>query len=125
MFNKTQAFASFAVPDVQKAKDFYGGTLGIDVREENGMLFLHFAGSRVLIYPKPDHTPATFTVLNFPVDSVEDTVDKLNKLGVRFEIYNEKEFKTDQKGILRVGDNFRTAWFKDPAGNILSIIESR
>jgi catechol 2,3-dioxygenase-like lactoylglutathione lyase family enzyme len=124
MFNKTQAFSSFAVPDLQKAKEFYGNKLGITVNEENGMLFLHFPEkTRVLIYPKPDHTPATFTVLNLPVESVEDTVDKLNKLGVRFEVYDAPEYKTDDKGIMRVGDSFKTAWFKDPAGNILSIME--
>jgi predicted enzyme related to lactoylglutathione lyase len=122
MFKNVAAFSSFSADDLQKAKAFYSQTLGLEVTEANGMLNLHIAGNNpILIYPKPNHIPATHTVLNFPVDDVEATVDALTKLGVRFEIYNEKDLKTDEKGILRMGD-FKTAWFKDPAGNILSVL---
>ncbi|HXV96881.1 MAG TPA: VOC family protein [Anaerolineae bacterium] len=126
MFKETKAFSGFSVNDIQKAKAFYGQTLGLEVSEVpemGGLLTLHIAGgSNVLIYPKPNHTPATFTILNFPVDNIEQAVEELTKRGVRFEIYNEENFKTDEKGIFRGGGPL-IAWFKDPAGNILSVLE--
>ena len=123
MFQKSNAFSSFSVNDIPAAKQFYGGTLGLDVTEMEGMLQLHLGtGGLVQVYPKPNHVPATFTVLNFPVDDVERAVDALTALGVRFEHY-EGELGTDAKGIFR-GQGPVIAWFKDPAGNILSVIET-
>ncbi|MGH2373396.1 MAG: VOC family protein [bacterium] len=123
MLRDSKAFGGFSVKDIPKAKEFYGKTLGLEVSESNGLLTLHLAGgASVLIYPKPNHTPATFTVLNFPVDNVDKAVDELNKRGVRFEIYNEPDLKTDERGIARNGGP-TIAWFKDPAGNILSVLE--
>ena len=124
MLGDSKAFSGFSVNDIEKAKEFYGRTLGLKVSETNGLLTLHLAGgSNVLIYPKPNHTPATFTVLNFPVDDVDQAVDELAKRGVRFEIYDLPDLKTDKKGIMR-GNGPTIAWFKDPAGNILSVIET-
>jgi catechol 2,3-dioxygenase-like lactoylglutathione lyase family enzyme len=123
MLGDTKAFSGFAVGDIEKAKEFYGRTLGLKVSESNGLLTLHIAGgNNVLIYPKPNHTPADFTVLNFPVDDVDEAVDELTKRGVHFEIYDLPDIKTDKKGIMR-GNGPTIAWFKDPAGNILSVIE--
>ncbi len=123
MFKNTKAFSGFAVNDTQKAQEFYAQTLGLDVTEANGLLQLHVAGSTpIVIYPKADHVPATFTILNFPVSDIEQTVDELTARGVRFEIYNEEYLKTDAKGIMRQGGPL-IAWFKDPAGNILSVLE--
>jgi predicted enzyme related to lactoylglutathione lyase len=123
MLRDSKAFSGFSANDIAKAKEFYGRTLGLKVSEANGLLTLHLAGgNNVLIYPKPNHTPATFTVLNFPVDDVDQAVDELTKRGVRFEIYDRPEIKTDKKGIMR-GNGPTIAWFKDPAGNILSVIE--
>ncbi len=123
MFEKSKAFSGFSVNDSQKAKEFYGRTLGLEVSESNGLLNLHLAGgATVLIYPKPNHTPATFTILNFPVDNVDKAVDELTKRGVRFEIYNQPNLKTDERGVFRGGGPV-IAWFKDPAGNILSVLE--
>lgn len=125
MFKETKAFSGFSVNDIQKAKAFYGQTLGLEVSEMNGLLNLHTAGgNKILIYPKPNHTPATFTILNFPVDNIEETVAELTKRGVRFETYNEGDLKTDEKGIFRGGGPL-IAWFKDPAGNILSVLEDK
>lgn len=125
MLEKSKAFSGFSVNDTQKAKEFYGRTLGLEVSESHGVLRLHLAGGTVvLIYPKPNHTPATFTILNFPVDKVDKAVDELTKRGVRFEIYNEPNLKTDEKGIFRGGGPV-IAWFKDPAGNILSVLEQK
>ncbi len=125
MLGDSNAFSGFSVNDIPKAKEFYGRTLGLKVSESNGLLTLHLAGgNNVLIYPKPNHTPATFTVLNFPVDDVDQAVDELTKRGVRFEIYDLPEIKTDKKGIMR-GNGPTIAWFKDPAGNILSVIEQK
>lgn len=124
MFKDNKAFSGFSVDDVARAKEFYGQTLGLEVSEANGLLQLQVAnGSQVLIYPKDNHVPATFTILNFPVDDIEEAVDKLTKAGVRFEIYDEGDLKTDQKGIFR-GGGPNIAWFKDPAGNILSVLEA-
>ena len=122
MFKDIKAFSGFSVNDTHKAKEFYGETLGLEVSEAHGLLNLHLAGgTKVLIYPKPNHTPATFTILNFPVANIEETVDQLTKRGVRFERY-EGNLKTDNKGIFRGGGPL-IAWFKDPAGNILSVLE--
>jgi catechol 2,3-dioxygenase-like lactoylglutathione lyase family enzyme len=123
MFRDTRAFSGFAVPDTDAAKDFYGGALGLQVTEENGLLTLHVAGDRpILVYPKPDHEPATYTILNFPVDDIERAVDQLTAAGVQFESYTG-ELETDEKGIFRKGGPL-IAWFRDPAGNILSVIEA-
>src|SRR5436190_24375953 len=100
MFRDTQAFSGFSVPDTEAARKFYGETLGIPVSERNGLLTLHIAGDRdVIAYPKPNHTPASFTILNFPVDDIEAAVDELTRRGVRFERYEGIE--TDEKGIMR------------------------
>ncbi len=123
MFKDTKAFSGFSANDLQKAKEFYGQTLGLEVSDRNGLLELHIAGgTNILIYPKPDHTPATFTVLNFPVHNIDQAVDELARRGVRFESYNQDHLVTDEKGIARAG-NPKVAWFKDPAGNILSVLE--
>jgi catechol 2,3-dioxygenase-like lactoylglutathione lyase family enzyme len=125
MFNVGKAFSSFSVDDIQKAKEFYDKTLGLELASgPEGTVVVPLSGStKVLMYPKPDHQPATFTVLNFPVDSVENAVDKLSQRGVRFEVYNEPNLKTDARGISR-GNGPTIAWFKDPAGNILSVLET-
>ncbi len=122
MFQKSKAFAGFSVDDLAAAKAFYADTLGVDLEEINGMLNLHLGGGGVvLIYPKPNHAPATFTVLNFPVDDVERAVDELTAKGVEFEHY-KGEMSTDEKGIMR-GQGPLIAWFKDPAGNVVSVIQ--
>ncbi|MEO8217614.1 MAG: VOC family protein [Acidobacteriota bacterium] len=123
MLNESKAFSSFAVRDLDEARRFYGDTLGLDVSENPmGVMELHMAGgATVMIYPKPDFVPATYTVLNFPVDNVESAVDVLTGKGVRFEHYSDPEIKTDEKGISR-GNGPEIAWFKDPAGNILSVL---
>ena len=125
MLNSKHAFSSFSVNDIQKAKEFYGKTLGVEVSSgPEGTIELKFdGGAKALIYPKPNHQPATFTVLNFPVPSVDKAVDDLNQRGVRFEIYNEPNLKTDARGVSR-GNGPTIAWFKDPAGNILSVLEA-
>jgi catechol 2,3-dioxygenase-like lactoylglutathione lyase family enzyme len=121
MFKDTKAFSTFAVDDVPRAKEFYGGTLGLDVSDEMGGLALELAGgTQIFVYPKEKHTPAEFTVLNFPVDDVEAAVDRLTEAGVRFEQY-EGELQTDEKGIFR-GEGPEIAWFRNPAGNILSVV---
>ncbi len=125
MLSDSKAFSSFSVNDIQKAKDFYGRTLGLEVSESEGLLRLPLAGgTNVLIYPKSNHAAASFTILNFPVDNVERAVDELTKRGVRFEIYDEPNLKTDKRGIFRGGGPV-IAWFKDPAGNILSVLEQK
>jgi predicted enzyme related to lactoylglutathione lyase len=122
MFKDTQAFSGFSVNDIPRAKQFYGETLGLDVSEENDMLMLNLAGGgRVLVYPKENHQPATFTILNFPVPDVEKAVDRLTAAGVKFEHY-EGELQTDEKGIMR-GNGPTIAWFTDPAGNVLSVLD--
>jgi catechol 2,3-dioxygenase-like lactoylglutathione lyase family enzyme len=124
MLENSKAFSGFAVPDIEKAKKFYGETLGLKVSEDHGLLTLHLAGgNNVLIYSKPNHVPATFTVLNFPVEDVDLAVDELKKRGVRFESYDLPDLKTDEKGIMR-GKGPTIAWFQDPAGNILSVLEA-
>lgn len=121
MFGTTKAFSGFSVDDIDAARKFYGETLGLRVSEENGLLTLHIAGERnILVYPKPDHTPATYTILNFPVDDIEAAVDELTRRGVRFERYDH--LKADDKGIFRGGGPL-IAWFTDPAGNVLSVLQ--
>jgi len=121
MFTESRAFSGFAVDDIDKARDFYADTLGLRVSADNGMLRLHVAGTHgVLVYPKPDFKPATYTILNFPVADVEATVDELTARGVTFERYDG--FGQDGKGIAR-GEGPPIAWFTDPAGNILSVLE--
>jgi len=123
VFKTNHTFSGFSVDDIPTAKEFYGKILGMEVTEEHGMLHLQIAnGSQVLVYPKPNHTPATYTILNFPVDDIEKAVDELTRAGVRFEIYDEEYLKTDEKGIAR-GEGPKIAWFKDPAGNIISVLE--
>jgi len=125
MFKESKAFGSFSTNDLAKSKEFYSQILGLKVDEQKrpmAMLTVHLAtGGSVLIYPKDDHTPASFTVLNFPVDDVEKAVDVLTANGVKFEHY-EGELQTDEKGIAR-GGGPSIAWFKDPTGNILSVLE--
>jgi len=124
VLRESKAFSGFSVDDISKAEEFYGRTLGLKVSKSNGLLRLHLAGGNtVLIYPKPNHAPATFTILNFPVENVDKAVDKLTKRGVRFEVYNLPDIKTDEKGIMR-GNGPTIAWFKDPAGNILAVLET-
>lgn len=125
MLKSSKSFSSFSVNDLEKAKAFYGGILGLEVKDNPmGILELHVSGSTpIVIYPKSNHQPASFTVLNFPVQNVEEVVDELVKKGVQMEHYNEPDFKTDEKGVFRGGGPV-IAWFKDPAGNILSILEN-
>src|SRR4029077_864982 len=124
MLKNSKAFSGFSANDIAKEKEFYAGTLGLDVSESQGILTLRLAGdNNVIIYPKPNYVPATFTVLNFPVDDVDLAVNELKKRGVRFESYDLPEIKTDENGIRRGGNGPTVAWFKDPAGNILSVFE--
>jgi len=120
MFKDSKAFSGMAAGDIDAARAFYADTLGLEVTEEHGILTLHLAtGGQVIVYPKPDHTPADFTVLNFPVDDIEAAVDGLTERGVAFEHY--EGFGQDEKGIMR-GNGPDIAWFRDPAGNVLSVI---
>lgn len=125
MFADTNAYSGFAVDDLEKARRFYGETLGVKTTvldEENGLMSLDLAGGRTtLVYVKPDFTPATYTILNFTVDDVEKAVDALSERGVSFERY--EGFDQDEKGISR-GNGPEIAWFTDPAGNILAVHES-
>jgi catechol 2,3-dioxygenase-like lactoylglutathione lyase family enzyme len=123
MFANTKAYSGFAVDDMQKAREFYGETLGLKTSEEYGLMWLHLAGDRdTLVYPSPDHTPVTYTILNFPVDHIDEAVDELAARGVRFERYDGVE--QDKKGIFRAEGPY-IAWFKDPAGNVLSVLQER
>lgn len=125
IFKNTKAFSGFSVSDIAKAKEFYGETLGIEVTEDSGMgmLTLNIAGgAKILIYPKDNHTPATFTILNFPVKNIDEAVGKLAARGIKFERYDFPGMKPDEKGIYR-GEGPPIAWFKDPAGNVLSVLE--
>ncbi len=121
MFANTKAFSGFAVDDLQRAREFYTDTLGIETSEENGLLTLHLAGGRdTLVYPRPGHEPAAYTILNFPVDDIEAAVAELTRRGVRFERYDG--FEQDESGIFRGGGPL-IAWFTDPAGNVLSVLQ--
>jgi catechol 2,3-dioxygenase-like lactoylglutathione lyase family enzyme len=123
MFATTKAFSGFAVDDLDTAREFYGEALGLKTSEDHGLLTLHLAGDRpTLVYPKPDHTPADYTILNFPVDDIDEAVDALAARGVQFERYDGME--QDEKGIMRAGGPY-IAWFKDPAGNVLSVLQER
>jgi catechol 2,3-dioxygenase-like lactoylglutathione lyase family enzyme len=122
MFTDSKAFSGFSVDDLPKAKQFYGGTLGLRVEEQNGMLNLQFAdGSHVLVYPKDTHTPASFTILNFEVADIDKAVDQLVERGVHLEKY--PNFPADDRGIVRGPDGPPIAWFRDPAGNVLSVVQ--
>ncbi|HYG70236.1 MAG TPA: VOC family protein [Anaeromyxobacteraceae bacterium] len=124
MLANTKAFSGFAAPDLKQAREFYERTLGLRVSEEPGLLTLRLAGDRdTLIYEKPDHQPANYTILNFAVDDIDATVDALTKRGVRFERY--AGFEQDAKGICRDARGPDIAWFTDPAGNILSVLQER
>jgi catechol 2,3-dioxygenase-like lactoylglutathione lyase family enzyme len=123
MFGTTKAFSGFAVDDLEAARKFYGETLGLDTSEQYGLLTLHLAGGRdTLVYPKPDHVPATYTILNFQVDDIDAAVDELAGRGVSLERYDG--MGQDAKGINRAGGPY-IAWFKDPAGNILAVLQER
>ncbi|MGH2712061.1 MAG: VOC family protein [Actinomycetota bacterium] len=128
MLGKSEAFSGFSVDDIGIAKKFYGETLGLEVTDEPSGLALHMPGSRpIFVYPKPNHEPATFTILNFPVDDIDAAVDELTSLGVTFERYDGMEgIQQDEKGIARPENpdwGPPIAWFKDPAGNVLSVLE--
>lgn len=125
MFTPKDAFSSFSVDDLDRARQFYGETLGLDV-SDGGMGTLRLtlpSGARIIVYPKENHEPATFTVLNLVAENVEEAVDQLNSLGVRTKIYDDPELPTDAKGIMK-GNGPEIAWFKDPAGNVLSVIRA-
>ena len=123
MFKDTKAFSGFAVDDIDKAHAFYGETLGLDVsKNDMGLLTLNLAGNRpTIVYPKPDFEPATYTILNFPVDDIDTVVDALIERGVAFELYDG--FGQDERGVARNEYGPPIAWFRDPAGNILSVLE--
>ena len=123
MFRNTKAFSGFSVDDVDRAQRFYGDTLGLETSVENGIMTIHLAGGgQVIAYPKDDHEPATFTILNFPVDDIEAAVDALSERGISFERYEQMASDFDERGIFRGGGPL-IAWFKDPAGNVLSVIK--
>jgi predicted enzyme related to lactoylglutathione lyase len=125
MFTSDRAFSSFAVKDLDEAKVFYGDTLGIPVQEmDMGIIELTLgSGARIMVYPKPDHEPAVFTILNFDVDDVEAAVDDLNARGIVTKIYDDADFPTDDKGISRdMGPAI--AWFRDPSGNVLAVLST-
>jgi catechol 2,3-dioxygenase-like lactoylglutathione lyase family enzyme len=126
MLATAKAFSGFAVDDLQKAQQFYGDTLGLKTElldEENGLLTLHLTGDRdILVYLSPGFTPASYTILNFPVDDIDQAVDDLTARGVSFERYDE--MPQDEKGVMREGGPL-IAWFKDPAGNTLSVLQER
>jgi predicted enzyme related to lactoylglutathione lyase len=129
MFKDTKAFSGFSVNDIEKAAKFYGETLGLEItRKEMGVTLLEIKitgnENKIMVYPKPNHEPATYTILNFPVDDVEKAVDELTAKGVKFEHYDYEYLKTDAKGIAR-GGGPTIAWFKDPAGNILSVLGNK
>jgi catechol 2,3-dioxygenase-like lactoylglutathione lyase family enzyme len=128
MLADSKAFSGFAVDDLDKARQFYGETLGLNVElldAENGLLTLHLANDRdTLVYLSPGFTPASYTILNFPVDDIDRAVDGLTARGVSFERYGNEEMPQDEKGVMREGGPF-IAWFKDPAGNTLSVLQER
>lgn len=125
MFKEAKSFSSFSVNDLQKAKEFYGEKLGLDVSQTPEGLELNTDDNVVFLYPKSNHTPASFTVLNFSVDNIEAAVDELNSMGIKLEHYNLPDIKTDERGIARAPHGPTIAWFKDPAGNILSVLEEK
>jgi len=123
IFQEAKSFSSFSVDDLKKAKDFYSETLGLEVKESAEGLELYCGDNTVFLYPKRDHLPASFTVLNFGVDDIEEAVGELNAMGINLEHYDLPGIKTDERGIARGGPGPKIAWFKDPAGNILSVLE--
>ncbi|AMG83370.1 MULTISPECIES: VOC family protein [Microbacterium] len=126
-FTAENAFSGFSVDDIDAAREFYGTTLGLDV-EVNAMGFLDLRlprGGSVLVYAKPNHTPASFTILNFPVADVDAAVEELNERGVQTKIYGDDEFPSDSRGIVRGnGQGPDIAWFRDPAGNVLAVMQA-
>jgi predicted enzyme related to lactoylglutathione lyase len=124
MFKNTKAFSGFAVPDVEAAQRFYGDTLGIETSVEHGILTLHLDGGTrpTIVYPKPDHAPASYTILNFRVDDIDAAVDALTERGV--EILRYDGMTQDERGVMREGGPY-IAWFADPAGNVLSVLQER
>jgi len=125
LLKDAKTFSSFSINDLGRAKEFYNQTLGLDIKESEEGLELHTKGSPVFLYVKPNHTPASFTVLNFPVDDIETAVEELESLGIKFEHYDLPDLKTDARGIFRGHPGPQIAWFKDPAGNILSVFQSK
>jgi catechol 2,3-dioxygenase-like lactoylglutathione lyase family enzyme len=123
MLADTKAYSGLAVDDMDKAREFYAGTLGLRTSEEHGLMWLHLSGERdTLVYPQPDVTPASYTILNFEVDDIDEAVDGLVARGVQFERYDTVE--QDDRGIFRQEGPY-IAWFKDPAGNVLSVLQER
>lgn len=127
MFTTDRAFSGFSVDDIDAARSFYRDSLELDVSDnEMGFLTLSLgSGARILIYPKPNHQPASFTILNFPVDDIDAAVDALAAKGVETKIYSDAEFPSDAKGIVRGNGGPPIAWFRDPAGNVLSVLEEQ
>ncbi|MBL0744606.1 VOC family protein [Chryseolinea lacunae] len=126
MLKTNKAFSSFSVNDLAQAKDFYNNVLHLDVQDKNGWLELRVSGdTRILVYPKPNHTPASFTVLNFPVDDIVRSVADMKQEGVAFERYDDPGFKTDEDNIARHDGGPHMAWFTDPAGNIMSLMQDK
>jgi catechol 2,3-dioxygenase-like lactoylglutathione lyase family enzyme len=127
MFHYAKPFSGFSVSSLDQARKFYHDKLGLEVDDTPmGMLQLKIDDdTKVFVYEKPNHEPATFTILNFPVDDIEQAVDELSDKGIRFETYTEGDIRTNEKGIARPGNGAgpKIAWFKDPAGNILSVLE--
>jgi catechol 2,3-dioxygenase-like lactoylglutathione lyase family enzyme len=124
IFKTAKSFSSFSVNDLTKAKDFYGQMLGLDVSESPEGLELRTNNNTIFVYAKPNHTPASFTVLNFRVDDIEEAIEELASMGVKLEHYNLPDLKTDSRGIAS-NPGHQIAWFKDPAGNICSVIEEQ
>lgn len=123
MFKEIKAFSGFSVDEIPLSREFYSQTLGLKVSETMGQIVLHLAGGGIVfVYAKPNHVPATFTVLNFPVKNLEQAMIELRKRGIQFIIYKEKDFETDEFGVFH-GGGPKIAWFKDPSGNILSVLE--
>ena len=125
IFQEARSFSSFSVDDLKKAKEFYGDKLGLDVSEIEEGLELNTGDATVFLYLKPNHTPASFTVLNFPVEDIEAAIDELTTVGISLEHYNLPDMKTDERGIARGPKGPTIAWFKDPAGNILSVLQPK
>jgi catechol 2,3-dioxygenase-like lactoylglutathione lyase family enzyme len=122
IFKEAKTFSSFSVDDIKQATEFYGQTLGLKVTEQEEGLELNLPGGNIFLYPKPNHTAASFTVLNFTVSDIDEAVAELTKLGLSLERYNQPDLKTDEQGIMRTPE-MAIAWFKDPAGNILSVVQ--
>lgn len=123
MFKDVKAFSGFSVKEITEAMKFYKETLGLEISQTMGQLVLHIAGGgTIFVYAKPNHVPATFTVLNFPVQNLQQAMNELRERGIEFIIYKEKDFETDDQGVFH-GGGPKIAWFKDPSGNILSVLE--